>query len=180
MEILWAYLFLIISSLGFIVYKRWKKDPIIRIDWMALAQFVGFMAIITMIRFCLADIFMMFFPEDVTTYVDAIKERISVGTVLFVFWEDIWFAMPIAWIMKNIHGKSKWASKIAITMVILISVVFGMAHLYQGWFAFIACLYPFFISRHYGEKYGFGTVMLAHMFYDFITLMTIKNMHLLL
>lgn len=180
MEFLLFYMFLIVSSLAFIGWKRYKKDESIRVDWGSFAKFVGFMAMITMIRFCIADMALSAFPAETMEYMNAMKERISVATTLFVFWEDIWFVMPIAWIMKNIHGKSKWASKIAITMVIIISAVFGMGHLYQGWFAFVAALYPFFISYHFGEKHGYGTVMLSHMFYDFVTLMTIKNLHLLL
>lgn len=170
------YIFLIVSSLGILLYKNYKKDEFIRIEWDALAKFVGFMAIITMVRFCMADIAMMFSPETIESVTRSVQ-GIGVGSTLFVFWEDVWFVMPIAFIMRKIFPTHK---KIATLLIVLISVIFGMGHLYQGYMAAVLALYPFFISYRYGKKYGLGTVMLCHMFYDFVTVMTVKNINLLL
>lgn len=171
------YLFLIISSICILKYKHWKKDDSIRIEWEQVAKFLGVMALLTMLRFCLADIWMQLVPESIIDYISRARSTSDIGSLAFVFWEDVWFGMSIAWIMSYLYPVRK---RTAIAMVVLISLLFGSGHLYQGWIGMILSVYPFFISYKYGKKYGFGTVMVCHMLYDFITVMTVKNIHLIM
>lgn len=162
---------LILSSLGIIAWKNWKNDDSIRIEWQSVAKFLAFMVFLTMLRVCFADIIDGLFPGYIQEKIGSIAGQVPMGQLAFVFWEDVWFGMPIAWLMRKVYPKYP---KLAITGSILISAVFMSGHFYQGAMGAITIVYPFFISYRYGKKYGFGTVMVCHMLYDFISLSTAK------
>ena len=84
-----------------------------------------------------------------------------------MFWEDCVFVLPIFLAFKYLH--KKWA----ITIAIILSGIFGFGHLYQGETAvLITSIYPY-IAYRYGLKYGFGTIMLCHILYDYFTFYTL-------
>lgn len=80
-------------------------------------------------------------------------------------WEDVFFGIPLYFIAK--HVKNKWMK---FFLIVVITLAFASGHGYQGWTGMIfASLYPWYVSKHYGEKYGFGTVMMCHIIYDSFT-----------
>lgn len=88
-----------------------------------------------------------------------------------VWWEDAIFSIPIYLISKStkIHKFVKFA------LILVMSLLFGFGHIYQGIFAvFVTSLYPYYISTRYGKDHGFGTVMACHIIYDMTIYSTIK------
>lgn len=175
--LVFIYPALVLSAGAFLIYKNWKGHQDIRIEWDKVAQFLGFMALITMFRICFADMVEGIMPGFVDQKFVEIADKIGFATLPFVFWEDVYFGMPIAWLMKKVFPKYP---KLAITLTIIISTIFATGHLYQGAIGMVTIIYPFFISYKYGKKYGFGTVMICHMLYDFFSVATAKVYHLLI
>lgn len=139
------------------VYKINKES--LRIDLEAIKRFLIFMAWVAMARAAM----MLFF----TTPQAALLPLINPLHMLGVFWEDSLFVLPL--VMLRDFGKMP---KIPYNILFVISaLVFTSGHLYQGIWGLTAFAYPF-VSAHYGRKYGFGTMILCHMMYDFITYYT--------
>jgi hypothetical protein len=93
-------------------------------------------------------------------------------TTLGVFWEDAVHALPLVLLGKMFANKT-WYKIAKWPLLAAVMCSFGAGHLYQGVLA--ACMLSFYIpfSMKMGEKHGFGTVMLCHMMYDLITLLSI-------
>lgn len=90
-----------------------------------------------------------------------------------VFWEDACHGLPL-FIFKKLTKGWKWAKPLYWLLLSLVMIEFGMGHVYQG--VLSAAILSFYIpfSVKMGEKHGFGTVMLCHMMYDFVTLFFVK------
>lgn len=161
-------LFFAISAM---IYLRWKDPQLIRIEWNKVASFLAFMAIFTVGRIAMYDFMVDMDPRFLwNLHRDNVISQIPMWSFMLVFWEDVFFGMSIYWIMKKFK-EQKW---IWVPAVTAISVLFGLAHGYQGPYAImITTFYPFFISYRLGKKYGFGTVQIGHILYDVITFYTI-------
>lgn len=87
---------------------------------------------------------------------------VGFGSLLLVWWEDVLFSL------LSIYYAEKFLPKWAfVPVAITSSVIFGLAHLYQGYLAAtLLSVYPYFISYKYGKKHGFGTIMVCHVIYD--------------
>ncbi len=60
--------------------------------------------------------------------------------------------------------KNKW---IQYFIWAVFSVIFALGHVSYGYpWAAVTLLLPYFVSRKYGLRYGFGTTMLAHIIFD--------------
>lgn len=112
--------------------------------------------------------------------------------VLGVFWEDMSFAVPLVMLKKLLSSnaeklslvqpegfvpepKSNWRPKLVYALAMgLMMASFGSGHVYQGLLpACLLSLYiPFSVSR--GQMYGFGTVILCHILYDLVTVLTLQ------
>lgn len=92
-----------------------------------------------------------------------------------VFWEDACHGLPLVILGNLIGTKSLPARIINALAVTLVSVSFGLGHLYQGPLVagLIMCFYISY-SIKYGKKYGFGTVMICHTMFDFFTFLFVK------
>lgn len=87
---------------------------------------------------------------------------VGFGSLFMVWWEDMLFGVLLIYYAEMFLPR--W---LFVPVVVLSSLWFGAGHLYQGWFvALLLSLYPYFISYKFGKKYGFGTVMVAHVVYD--------------
>ena len=87
---------------------------------------------------------------------------VGFGSLFMVFWEDLLFAVLLIYYSEKVLPR--W---LFVPVVVISSLFFGAGHMYQGWFvALLLSLYPYFISYKFGKKYGFGTVMVAHVVYD--------------
>lgn len=95
-------------------------------------------------------------------------------TVFTVFWEDAVHTLPIAIAMEYL-GTKKWYSKLLFFLIIFYSMVnFGLGHLYQGEYASLFISFYIPVTLFLGRKYGFGTIMLCHVIYDLLTILTIN------
>jgi hypothetical protein len=160
---LW-FSFIVIGLLIGLYLLIFDKE-MIRVEWNAVASFVGFMVFVTCLRIAFIQFGLEFFnislPNDL---------GIADWPLALVFWEDLFFGGSVYLIHKFI--KSKFLSW---PLTIAISFMFASGHLYQG--AFVAALtsiYPYFISRRFGMLYGFGTVMICHIIYDFMSVYLTK------
>lgn len=139
-----------------------------RISWDRVAQFCGFLALLFMIRVCSYSFLMNMGISGFPTIPGEIGSNI--WTLGLVFWEDFFFGVPIYFAFKYLKNK-----KIAIALTVVLSILFGLGHLYQGWYVVgITALLPYFVCYKYGKKYGFGTTMVCHMLYDFSTVLSVK------
>ena len=88
---------------------------------------------------------------------------------MLVWLEDLAFAAPI-YLFKQYISKNKW---FWIPIAIGFSLFFASQHVYLGYsWALVTILYPYLISCKYSLRFGFGTVMMCHVLYDFITYYT--------
>lgn len=165
------YFFAVARPIGFGIfgYHLFKHRDMMRTQWKDVAGFMAFMALISFIRFSLADLDFRSNPSSLQQYTSSPASQLVPISFLMVFWEDSFFALPIQYIQKYLK------KYLAIPLIILLSVVFGLGHLYQGLFVvFLTALLPYFIFHKMGHKYGFGTSMMCHILYDYTTFYTVK------
>lgn len=93
---------------------------------------------------------------------------------LTVFWEDACHGLPLVILQGLIGTKKRWAKVVNWLALGIVSLSFGLAHVYQGLLAAVlTCCYVFY-SMQAGKKYGFGTVMVCHSLYDMVTFLFMK------
>lgn len=87
-----------------------------------------------------------------------------------VFWEDAVFTLPIL-----VADKLKAPNLLKMGMFALSSIAFASGHIDYGlpW-AFLTLFYVPFISYKYGKENGLGTVMVCHVLYDLITILSFR------
>lgn len=133
----------------------------------SVGTFLKTMAKVTVAR-C---VFMHFFPPTLATAAPVLK--IPLWLTATVGWEDMVHTMPLA-LAARILGNKLPAKVMVGILTAMMMISFGLGHVYQGMFA--ACMISFYIPivTNLGKKHGFGTVMVCHCLYDFITLLTIR------
>lgn len=150
-------------------YIPYTKKELVRINWAVLAKFNAFMVFISFIRLALMD----FKNQMAEGFIPPMPIQIDFWQLALVYWEDAFYAIPLYFLAKKLNGQKMW---IWWTVGLAMSAWFASGHVYLGsplWTA-ITFFYPIFISYRYGLMYGFGTVMIAHIMYDFYTLITAK------
>lgn len=110
---------------------------------------------------------------------DAIKSAMDFvpwETMPGVFWEDACYVLPLALLAKMYGSKKLFKYLLYPLLVAAVSLSFGSGHIYEGTSAAITLSFyvPFMLK--FGKKYGFGTVIMAHVLYDLITHFTFKLM----
>lgn len=157
-----------ISIIGMIWLQFTQHKDIMRISWDRVAQFSGFMLLLTFFRIAGYD---FMFQTGIIDRIPQMPPEVmfSKWTLMLVFWEDFFFGVSLYFIHKYMNGPITKYIKWALTVII--SVLFGLGHAYQGMqVVVITSLLPYFIVLKYGQKYGFGTTMVCHILYDNITL----------
>jgi len=160
---------------GFLIFAivLWKDREILRFDYKAVQTFLWFMVGLTFLRFFLFSI-----AAEFGLYITDINqglEHIKFWRLGLVFWEDAFFAIPIYYMVD----KWKWKEYIWLPITAILSIRFGIGHMYQFEAAyFAALLIPYLAFYRYGKKYGFGTSMVCHILFDMITIITFKAAHL--
>lgn len=150
--------------------KNSKYAKLIRVEKEGLFKFARFLVMLTAFRF----LYLKFIaPESVVAGIQQISNIIPWQTTLGVFWEDACNALPLV-IGESLFKKKKWYRAIRLPLLALMALSFGFGHSYEGLGAVIAmtCYIPF--TMRLGKKYGFGTVMLCHIAYDMLTLLSFK------
>jgi hypothetical protein len=167
MDLFLAFLPLFIG-LFFFFLTLYKDSSILRVKFSFIQNFITIMVLLTVFRLWLISVKFNIF--DIPPIISGVLQGIDVQFP-FVFWEDACFVLPIFLFRRYISDKKKFW----IPLMILSSILFANGHLYQGiYVAALTGIYPYFISYRYGSKYGFGSIMVAHILYDFITFYTIK------
>lgn len=162
-----AHLFLpVLAMLAMIKINFSKEKEIMRIDFGALAKFTAFIIMLTIFRVLKTD---MDLDLGWTHSIPSLPPEIDAHrwTLGLVFWEDMFFAVPMYYLQKYMTKKT-WLRR---SIIVGLSVLFGLGHTYEGGYqtAVIMSFMPYFVTLRYGKKYGFGTTMCAHVLYDFAT-----------
>lgn len=165
---LWMQIFGLLVIVWCIVFR----SNLVRVELDKVASFCAFMVMVTIVR--------LFIVEYNITDIQSIQENKS---LMFVFLEDAVFALFPTLFGIYLDKFKLWNRTTKIIYVIVwicLSVVFGLGHVYQGWYAGVLIAFlPYFISRRYGLIFGFGTVMASHVIYDVVTVFT-GNIYLIL
>lgn len=159
----------------FMMYATYcsKYRNLLRIEWPKLTKFMFFLGFITIYR---VIVFKVFAGHDFIRDATSGVTTIPLMATLTVFWEDCAHALPLAIFSLFLGMDSLWKKILTYLVITMVAVSFGLGHVYQGYFA--AFLLSFYIPYTFkkGQEVGFGTVMIAHVLYDFITLLTVKNL----
>lgn len=152
-----------------------KEKDILRIELDQVTKFLALMVFVTLIRIAFYD-----FMRDVggVKSFPMIPPEISEHkwSLALVFWEDFCFGVPIYLAFKYL--KRKW---ISVVITIFLSLLFASGHMYEGKQAVVLTAFlPYFGFYKYGKKFGFGTTMVCHILYDFLTFYTMWLLPLLL
>jgi len=152
----------------FIVLVYFVDRKTVRFDINIVGKFLTFMTIVTFLRIAIMSYQVYAGGGGFDT---SVLSRINFWEFTFVFWEDAVFAMSIYYI-KDVFKAPKW---VWIPFVVLLSVLFGIGHSYQGTLAAVITLFvPYYVFYKYGARHGFGTTMVCHVLYDMITYATVK------
>lgn len=146
-----SYGYLVIAPAVFALVVFFDRDRLaVKLD--AVAKFLSLLVLVSFIKICLWN----GKPVETNPY------GIDMSNFLFVFLEDVFYAMIPFYLTSRISNKK---SKIAIW--VLFSIMFGAGHRYQGLFAvLVTATYPYFISNYFARKTSFGTVMACHFLWD--------------
>lgn len=151
------------------------KDSTMKLRWGVVINFIGFMVIASFLRLAILDFASTFHPADFQDILD----NVTFMTLPFVFLEDALIALGPLIVYSLINSSSfsqpvRWVLlSIAVFCHIWILAWFSLGHMYQGtWGACFSVLYAL-ISFRYIQRFGFWTVGLCHVLYDFFSLITI-------
>jgi hypothetical protein len=165
----------LVAIVGMVAIRFTKDKDVIRISWDKLAQWTAFLVILAIFRLLQYDFLL---NAGALRGIPTIPPMIDMEkwTLGLVFWEDMFFGVPLYYIWKYMNRK--W---LQIALTLIISAVFAYGHAYQGitgviWAAFL----PYYVSYNVGKRYGFGTSMLGHIMYDVSTVYLIKLLPYLL
>lgn len=158
------YFYPILAPAIFLLVFIFDRDRLsVKLD--GVAKFLSLLTLIGLIKICLWD-------GKIT---ETNPYDIPMSSFLLVFLEDVFYVMVPFYITNKMENKTK---KIAVW--IFFSLIFGVAHRYQGVLAiFITAMYPYFISNHFARKTSFGTVMACHFIWDCFVMILPKLNNLL-
>jgi membrane protease YdiL (CAAX protease family) len=155
-----AAVFIVLSSVQFPGICRVEKDKVYK--------FLRFMWYVTLVR---VVVYMLLSTPNAAQDPNSPMNKIELLSILGVYWEDAFFTLPIL-----ILERLKVNKAILIVLLGFNAISFALGHLSYGllWAA-ITLLYVPFISYKYGKLNGLGTVMVCHILYDLITLITLRH-----
>jgi len=147
-----------------------KYKDVVRVDKKGLFGFAKWMVIITIFRVIVLGLLT---PKSQLQAIHEASMFIPWQATLGVFWEDMCHTVPLV-LLGRMFKKTKWYKFLSLPLMILVMISFGSGHVYQGVFA--AAMISFYIpvTIRLGKKYGFGTVMICHMLYDLITILSVR------
>lgn len=152
----------------FLTIKAGYKQ-LLRIDFIALLKWVGFMIVLNIFRAALLKVTYQESLGHMNKFLMDLPPLFAFTT----FWEDACFVLPI--LLLGVILKDKWYKKPMIAVGSLtLMISFSLGHVYEGGIA--ACALSLYIPMAFSraKKYGLGTVILAHSIYDFTTLLSIQ------
>lgn len=161
-------LWLLGVSMLIATYRSEHRD-LIRVDKEAIKKWTGSLLLIALFRILSWKYLLGPIMGDKVNAVLSIPWQMT----LTVFWEDACHTLPLV-LLARFLGESIPAKVIYYLMLAMVTVSFGLGHVYQGYFAaaLLSMAIPYTVKL--GKKYGFGTMMLGHMLYDLTTILTLK------
>jgi hypothetical protein len=158
----------------FIIFATYQSSyrDLLRIQKESIGKWILCLAAITAYRFI---IFSIFSTNEKLHSMTSAASFIPWQATFTVFWEDASYVLPLV-IFSLCLGQNKlWKKILTYAMIAMVSVSFGLGHMYQGYAAaaFLSLYVPFTFKK--GQEVGFGTVMICHILYDLTTILTIKN-----
>lgn len=150
--------------------KNSKYADVLRVDKKGLLNFAKWMAIITIFRIV---VLRLLSPPGALESVRELTHMLPWQVTFGVFWEDMCHTVPLV-ILARMMAKKKWYKWISPALLVLVMFAFGSGHVYQGMLPAVALSFYIPVTMKLGKKYGFGTVMLCHMAYDLITLVSLR------
>jgi len=162
------YPYWIMGIMMVIFTLRSEKDKdLMRIQPSSLLKFARTMFFVTLWR-CI-----LFHFNPPTMHSAGPILQIPLWLTATVFWEDAVHVLPLI-IIGRLLGDSKLSKVILFTLSLMVQISFGLGHVYQSIPAAIIISFYIPIVKKLSLKHGVGTAMIAHMSYDFITLLTIR------
>lgn len=155
----------------FIAFASMEFKGICRVQKKSVLHFIKFMAWVSAIRIAMHYILG---TGPASSDASDTMNKLHFINLLGVYWEDAVFTMPA------IIAERMGASKFLRGLILAVSALaFASGHIAYGlpWAA-ITLFYVPFISYRYGRKVGLGTVMVCHILYDVITLLSFLLMGL--
>lgn len=167
---LWPYWALGVLMILLTYMSEYRK--ILEVKPKAILKFLGVLAMISIARILLVKYLM---PEDVMESTRNMANLIPWQAVLGVFWEDACHSMPLV-LLGLMFSKSKWYGWLSKILLLVAMLSFASGHIYQGLLP--AAMISFYIplSMKYGKEHGFGTVMICHILYDLVTILSFRWM----
>ena len=148
-----------------IVFSEYKN--LMRFQLPSFLKFARTMLMIT----CFRCVIMYFFPPTLASAGPILQ--IPLWLTLFTPWEDAVHIAPL--ILAGIFlGDSKLSKVILFILSLMVQISFGLGHIYQSVPAAIMISFYIPIVKKLALKYGMGTTMACHIFYDFVTLLTVR------
>lgn len=167
-EHMYPFWILGVMVLGLVIAAGQKH--ILRIERKPVLKWFAFLGIITAIRFLACKFFHLQGMGSSANQITALPPLVA----LTVWWEDLCHTVPL-FIFRKLIGNNKWWTKLLHSILMTaVMVEFGLGHLYQSVLAaFLLSFYiPYTLKK--GEQYGFGTIMICHVTYDFVTLIFVR------
>jgi uncharacterized integral membrane protein len=162
----WILGTLIIIATYFSSYK-----DLLKIDKSAIVKWSKLISMITIYRI----IILIFFNNNESVQnITSGAAQIPWPAALTVFWEDAVHGMLLAIFARVVGDTGPYKKALVYFVIFLVSLSFGIGHIYQGaWAAIFLSLYvPFTFKK--GQQIGFGTIMICHIVYDLATMLTIQ------
>lgn len=168
-QMMYPYWIMGVIMMAIVFISPYRK--LLRIEPRKVLHFMQILGIITIYRIL---VFTFLKGNDDLNNMVSGAMTIPWQASLTVFWEDAMHTLPLA-IFGLWLGTDKLWKKIAQwSAIAMVMVSFGLGHVYQGWLAaaFLSLYIPFTLKK--GKEVGFGTVMICHMLYDLVTILTIR------
>lgn len=149
-----------------------EHRDLLRVSFKGLGKFLIAMGFLTVYRFV---VFKFLAPPEMLENLRHAVHFLPWQGTLGVFWEDAVHVIPLVLLARTCADKL-WYKIVKWPLLIMVMIAFGAGHLYQGPVAAAALSFYIILSMKQGQKNGFGTVMIAHVLYDLITLLSIAWM----
>ena len=143
------------------------QKHLLRVEKKPVLKWIAFLGGITLWRLLLSKLVDLHMTHNVVT-------SMSPFIALTVGWEDLCHSLPLFLVKKYVKFKS-WTKIFYYILMLCVMVEFGAGHLYQSPLATVLLSFYIPYSVKIGEKYGWGTLMINHMLYDFVTLVFVRH-----
>jgi hypothetical protein len=140
---------------------------ILRVDLKAILKWIIFLVVVFLIRLVL-------YKLSIGLSIFAIFRSLPLSITPFVFWEDAVFGLPLLLFRNHIKDTNKICHYIFYILLGLFSFIFAAAHIYQSLWTFGVMLFYIYVTNDYARRYGYGTIMICHVLFDFITILTFQ------